>query len=282
MWVVCKYIYFLHFSHLTKIGGYMNKKIVTILGFCLIPVGAILLNGCAPEELMNQENQDTLALDEASDNWVRYGDFYSEYGRCNSMWDVDGDGLVSSHDPDCHLNAGPLRDLSLYDFPIGHNFFPDLTKIPKGGPGVPGGFRDRAQITRWIRFLTEPDGGVAGIIPFGDGVSPEVVPIPAPLMNKIPSGTMHQGNNNNLSIRGLTNYFGADPAFMPLAPAAEAANAPSSSSQFRVPKLFNKLSIREEYQGGQYLTGSQGPSGWTRNTGNPDNSNENSISPGLR
>lgn len=255
----------------------MNKKIVTILGFCLIPVGAIMLNGCAPEELVNQAaEQNDLALDEAtSDNWIMFGGLYSEYGRCNSMWDVDGDGLVSSHDPDCHLNAGPLRDLSLYDFPQGHNFFPDLTKIPKGErPGVPGGFRNRAQITRWLRFLTEPDSSVAGIIPFGDGVNPEVVPVPAPLMNKIPQGTYHQGNNNNVSIRGLTDYFGADPSFMPLAAAAAATGAPSTSAAVKIPGLYNKTSVQYN-RGGQYKGGSIGHSGDRWDLGNPDNSNEN-------
>ncbi len=257
----------------------MNKKIMTVLGFFLIPVGAILLNACGPEGMMNQEeanvNQEELVLDETSDNWSIFGGLYSEYGRCNSMWDVDGDGLVSSHDPDCHINAGPLRDLSLYNFPIGHNFFPDLTRIPRGGPGVPGGFRDRAQMTRWFRFLTEPDGGVAGIIPFGEGVNPDVVPVPAPLAMKIPQGTMHQGNNNNVSIRGLTNYYSADPAFVPIVPrAALAPGAGAAAQEFGVPPIFNKVSNNALLQGLFYKGGSQGAF-HRMDTGNPDNSNEN-------
>ncbi len=257
----------------------MNKKIVTALGFCLIPVGAILLNACGPEG-MNQEevalNQDELALDTASDNWVRFDGFIpSEYGRCNAMWDVDGDGYVSSDDPDCHLNAGPLRDLSLYNFPVGHNFFPDLSKVPAGGPGVPGGFRDRAQMTRWFRFLTEPDGGTAGTILFGEGVNPEVVPVPMPLANKIPQGTAAYGNNNNVSIRGLTNWYGADPAFAPVAPAALAPSPYSAARQLRVPAQYDHTSGPALLNGAYYKGGSQGAF-HRMDTGNPDGNNENS------
>jgi hypothetical protein len=185
----------------------MKKKILIILG--VFPVGAILLSACGPIEGMNDE----LALDQVSDNIFGL----SEYGHCNDAWDNDGNGLVDMHDPNCHINPGPLRDLSLFDFPQGHNFFPDVSKIFPGGPGWNGNFRNPEQMTRWFRFLTEPDGNVAGIDLYSPGVNPEVVPIPAPLPAKILQGTAAQGNNNNLSLRGLHHYY-LDHGFLPPPP----------------------------------------------------------------
>ena len=255
----------------------MNKKIVTILGFLVIPVGAILMNACGPVEEMAGQ-QDELALNqESSDNLLPmyYGiPNLSQYGRCRAFWDTDGDGLAGPEDPDCHINAGPLRDLSLYDFPVGHNFFADATKIPPGGPGTPGGFRNRMQMTRWFRFLTEPDGGVAGMIPFGDGVNPVVVPIAAPLANKINQGTLAQGNNNNLSVRGLTNYYGIEPAFLPgargaIAPAPGLSPAQAAALETVLPPIFRHVSNVSEREGLFYKGGSQGASS-RRDLGNPD------------
>jgi hypothetical protein len=157
-------------------GGYMNKKNVSILlGLIFIPVGALLLNACGPQEQMNSE----LALDEASDNFLVVNGLYSEYGRCNDAWDNDGDGRVDSADPDCHLNVGPIRDLSLANYPIGHNYNPAITDIRPDSPGFMGGFRNRAQITKWFRFLTDSDGYTAGTRALmGPGVNNAVVPIP--------------------------------------------------------------------------------------------------------
>lgn len=176
----------------------MKRRILTLLGVIAVPVGAILLSACGPEGMT-----DEVTLDEASDNWIFLNGEYSEYGSCNNAIDDNGDGLVDGHDPDCHINPGPLRDLSIYDFPQGHNFFPDITKIFPGGPGWPGGFRDPVQITRWFRFLNEPDGNVAGINIYDPGVNPAIVPVPELLPELIRQGTLHQGNNNNPSERSL-------------------------------------------------------------------------------
>lgn len=172
------------------------------MGIAAIPVGALLLNACGPVDGMENE----VALDEASDNWIFWNGAFSEYGGCNDTWDNDGDGLNDNVDPDCHINPGPLRDLSLYNLPIGHNYFPDISKIMPGGPGSPSspnGFRNPEQITRWFRFLTEPDGNVAGTTILGPGVNPEIVPIPAALPTDLRQGTWAQGNNNNISLRSL-------------------------------------------------------------------------------
>ena len=91
--------------------------------------------------------------------------------------------------------------------PQGHNYFPDVAKIVPGGPGSFGGFRDRAQINRWFRFLTEPDGNVAGIDLIAPGVNPAVVPIPAPLPGNVLQGTAAQGNNNDVSLLGLHDLY---------------------------------------------------------------------------
>lgn len=252
----------------------MNKKIVTALGLCLIPVGAILLTACGPEESMLNQ-QDELALDTASDNWRMINNKYSEYGKCLDRWDNDGDGRVDEHDPDCHT-IGPLRDLSLYNYPVGHNFNPDVSKIPANSPGYPGGFRDRAQMVKWFRFLTEPDGYTAGMYLFGPGVNPELVPIPAPLAKKINQGTYHFGNNNNVSVRGLSGYFPGDV----VVPAAAAADAPAAAAaaaqEFKVPAQYGKTSNFGLKQGLQYKGGSQtGKPPWS--TGNPDDSRNNSA-----
>ncbi len=265
----------------------MNKKIVIILGFFLIPVGAILMNACGPVEDMT--GQEELALNETSSNVVLpmyYGiPNLSQYGRCRAFWDTDGDGLAGPEDPDCHINAGPLRDLSLYDFPQGHNFFADAGKIPPGGPGTAGGFRNRMQMTRWFRFLTEPDGGVAGMTPYGAGVNPVVVPIAAPLAKKVNQGTLAEGNNNNLSVRGLTNYYGVDAAFMPgargaLAPAPGMNPAQAAALEVILPPIFRHVSNVTEREGLFYKGGSQGASS-RRDLGNPDGeeSHEN-VPPG--
>lgn len=253
----------------------MNKKIVITLGFFLIPVGAILLNACAPvDETQAQE----LAMSDVSDN-IATPMYYgipnpTQYGHCRTFWDYDGNGWDGPEDPACHINAGPLRDLSLYNFPQGHNFLADQ-KIPPGGPGYGGGFRDRAQMTRWFRFLTEPDGGTAGFSAFGDGVNPLVSPIPAPLLNKVEQGTRAQGNNNNLSVRGLTNYYGIDPLFVPGAAGAEAPSAGkmpayrASALEVKIPDLLNHVSNAEDFQGLSYKGGSQGAF-HPKKLGNPD------------
>lgn len=210
----------------------MNRRIVTILGILSVPVGAVLLNACGPEGMNNSE----LGLDEASDNWASpisaaYGmlpnSLWGEYGHCLDTWDNDGNGLVDMADPNCHIAMGPLRDLSLFDFPEGHNFFPDIANIVPGGPGWGGGFRDREQIARWLRFLTEPDGNVAGIDVYTPGVNPEVVPLPARLPEPILQGTAAQGNNNNLSLRALHAAYMDHEFLPPPAPVVGAAVAPS-------------------------------------------------------
>lgn len=177
----------------------MKRRILTMLGIIAIPVGAILLNSCGPEAVTDSE----VTLDEASDNWIFLDGWFSEYGACNDTLENDGDGLVDSHDPDCHINPGPMRDLSLFDFPQGHNYFPDITMDIPGGPGFDGGFRDIDLITRWFKFLDEPDGDIAGIDVYDPGVNPALVPIPAFADAPIPLGTFHQGNNNNPSVRSL-------------------------------------------------------------------------------
>lgn len=196
----------------------MKKKILIKLGAICIPVGAILLSACGPVEGMDSE----LALKEAnSDNWG----LLSEWGHCLDAWDNDGNGLVDMADPACHINPGPLRDLSLYSFPKGHNFFPDISRMFPGGAGWPGDFRDRDQITRWFRFLTEPDGNVAGIDVYGPGVNAEVVPVPAILPEDIEQGTAAQGNNGIASLRGLHEfYLDHDGIPAPVAPAAPVAS----------------------------------------------------------
>jgi hypothetical protein len=197
----------------------MNTKI--ILGIVLIPVGALLLNACGSVDSIDVDNKDNgLVLDEVSDNWNVVNGIISEYGQCDDGWDNDGDGLIDSYDPDCHIAPGPLADLSLYDFPVGHNFFPDVSKIYPGGPGYPGGFRDWPQMTRWFRFLTDPYGEVEGYDLFDSDVDPTLVPIPAPLEARVNLGTSAQGNNNNLDIYDL-NMFYLEYGFLPgLAPTA--------------------------------------------------------------
>jgi hypothetical protein len=181
----------------------MNKKIKLYCASIIVPMGAIFLNACGPVNDMDND----LALSEASDKWVMLNGYPSEYGRCDDGWDNDGNGLPDSEDLGCHINAGPLRDLSLFGFPEGHNFFPDISKIIPGQPGFPGGFRDRAQITRWFRFLTEPDGNIAATQYALPGVNPDVVPIPSLLPLKIEQGTGAQGNNNNVDLRALHAFY---------------------------------------------------------------------------
>lgn len=254
----------------------MNKKILTLLGTIVVPVGALLLNACGPANEMDKE----LALDQASDNWIMYNGMFSEYGRCNDAQDNDGDGLVDTADFDCHINAGPLRDTSLFNFPQGHNFFPDVSKIVPGGPGFPGGFRDRAQITRWLRFLTEPDGATAGIDLLSPGVNPEVVPTPSLLPMKIPQGTMAQGNNNNVSLRDLHALYLehgqgiVTPAIPPKAVATPADRFNIASSEYIPPFYKTTAGIPGGWPGVFYKGGSQGALQPAR-TGNPDNKGAN-------
>jgi len=172
----------------------MNKKIVFGLGLLLMPMGALLLTACGPaEDIDNAE----IGLDEASDQYMYPQIPFSEYGLCNDGWDNDGNGLSDMADPACHV-LGPVRDLSVYPAPLGNNFAPDISQIPPGGPGVPGGFRDRDQITRWMRFLTGTNGYTAGIDLFNASMDSPAVPVPAPLYPKVLQGTAAQGNNNNI------------------------------------------------------------------------------------
>lgn len=237
----------------------MNRKI--LLGIISIPVGAILLSACGPMNELDGE----LALDQASDAWVMYNGYPSEYGRCNDAIDNDGNGLPDSYDPECHFNAGPLRDLSVFPFPEGHNFLPDVSMIVPGGPGWPGGFRDRAQITRWFRFLTEPDGNTAGTDILSPGVNPEVVPVPALLPVKIPQGTMAQGNNNNVSLRELhALYLEHGMGIVPqtaLAPAPIPPNATTleaTAAEYAQPFYTTTAGYIGGWPGVFYRGGSQG------------------------
>jgi hypothetical protein len=235
----------------------MNKKILIMLGTIVVPVGALLLSACGPTNQMDSE----LALDEATDNWVVYNGQISEYGRCNDAWDNDGDGLTDSYDQDCHLNAGPLRDLSLFNFPQGHNFFPDTSKIIPGGPGSLGGFRNRAQITRWLRFLTEPDGNTAGIDLLSPGVNPEVVPTPALLPAKVHQGTAAQGNNNNVSLRALHALYleHGNGIIPPTAPMAMPANPYAAAAAEYIPPFYKTTAgFVGGWPGVFYKGGSQG------------------------
>lgn len=172
----------------------MNMKLTGLA--LLIPTGAILFTACGPTEDMASSE---LALDQASDQFAFPKIPCSEYGLCNDGWDNDGNGLVDMADPACHL-LGPLRDLSLFPAPIGHNFVPDPRKIPIGGPGYGGGFRDPIQIANWMRFLTDYNGITAGIDLLGAALDSPVVPVPVPLWPKVRLGTAHQGNNNNILL----------------------------------------------------------------------------------
>lgn len=208
-------------SHLVKVGGYMKKKTLAILSMAILP-GAILLNSCGPEA----SSQDVI-LDEASSSWgpmyVYRGGALSEYSYCNDGWDNDGNGLRDAEDPGCHMGPGPLRDTSLYAFPQGHNFFPDITKDIPGGPGYGGEFRDPALITRWLRYLTQIDGGVAGIDLLSPGVNIGLVPFPEPTVTRQEQGTRAQGNNNNLFWPAISDIY-LDNSFMP--PEAGGYNMP--------------------------------------------------------
>jgi len=205
----------------------MNKKKVYGLGLLLMPIGALLLTACG--SVTDVDNAE-LGLAEASDEFV-YGGFpgpWTEYGLCNDGWDNDGNGLADVADPACHV-LGPVRDLSLFPAPLGHNFFPDISVIPGGGPGsLPGGFRDRDQITRWMRFLTDTNGYTAGIDLFGAAMDSPMVPVPVPLFPKVLQGTAAQGNNNNIDgvAIPLNAYIPPVPAIVP-APVAVPAAVPA-------------------------------------------------------
>ena len=173
----------------------MNKKKVYGLGLVLMPIGALFLTACG--SVADRENAD-LKLAEASNNYYGFVGPWTEYGLCNDGWDNDGNGLRDVEDPACHV-LGPVRDLSLFPAPLGHNFAPDISVIPAGSPGsLPGGFRDRDQITRWMRFLTDTNGYTAGIDLFGAAMDSPMVPVPVPLFPKVLQGTAAQGNNNNI------------------------------------------------------------------------------------
>lgn len=238
----------------------MNRKIKLCYGAIIVPMGAILLNACGPIDNMESD----LALTEASDNWIVVNGKLSEYGRCLDGIDNDGNGLVDSQDPDCHINAGPLRDLSLYNFPQGHNFAPDVSKIIPNGPGFPGGFRDRAQITRWFRFLTEPDGNIAATAYALPGVNPDVVPIPSLLPHKIHQGSMAQGNNNNVDLRSLHAFYlehgnGIVNTMVPPKEAATPADKMNMAASEYVPPYYkNAAGFPGGWPGVFYKGGSQG------------------------
>lgn len=228
----------------------MNKKKVYSLGLILTPIGALLLSACG--SVTDVDNAE-LGLAEASDNFV-YGGFpgpWTEYGLCNDGWDNDGNGLRDVEDPACHV-LGPVRDLSLFPAPLGHNFFPDISVIPGGGPGsLPGGFRDHDQITRWMRFLTDTNGITAGIDLFGASIDSPMVPVPVPLFPKVLQGTAAQGNNNNIDgvAIPLNAYLPPPPAVVPapvpVAPAVGCADgvagAPAAAPAVAAPAQGNAL-----------------------------------------
>jgi|SRR5579871_1217487 len=190
----------------------MNRQILGILVVIAIPMGAILFNGCGPVEGMDNE----LALDNVSDNWIGWDGHVSEYGGCYDGFDNNGDGLKDSEDPDCHFYLGPIRDLSLAPYPIGSNFLPDIAKIPVGGPGWNGDFRNPEQISRWLRFLTDLNGEIEGLHFDRPGVDVTLIPLPQPLPARVPQGTFAHGNNNNLNI-GFMHHAFLDHSFLPLA-----------------------------------------------------------------
>jgi len=216
----------------------MKRSIKAIVGLSLIPIGALFFNACAPVE---QSEEASLVLDEASDNYVWLNGRPSEYGHCRNGWDDNGDGLKDEQDFDCHIGR-PINDLSLFSFAQGHNYFPDVSKVPYTGPGFGGGFRDRPQITRWFRFLTEPDGYVAGYELFAPGVNHTVAPVPMPLIPKIPQGTAHQGNNNNVFLYGVN-------------PVAAAPGTPYAPGALGLPPTVDAGG----WPGALYNGGSQGP-----------------------
>jgi hypothetical protein len=197
-----------------KKGGYMNKRLALSLSLSLMPLGILFLGSCGPVDSSTE-----LALDESSDNFVGL----NEYGRCNDAWDNDGNGLVDMSDPACHF-PGPLKDLSVAPPFLGHNFAPDISLIPPGGPGFGGSFRNHEQITRWMRFLTDTYGITAGIDLYGASLDSPAVPLPVPLFPKVLQGTAAQGNNNNINALALP-FLGGGPA--PLAPAPAPAPLPA-------------------------------------------------------
>jgi hypothetical protein len=244
----------------------MKKKIVTILGYCLIPVGAVLLSACAPADM----DQTEANLDTVSDNYSSigygyggfgYGGLYglsyydlpripTEYGRCENAIDDDGDGDIDGADwRDCAVR--PVVDLSIAPAPIGHNFAPIVPGVVETSPGLAGGFRDPAMTTRWNRFKTDMGGVASGHQYIGPGVPP-YNPVPAPTSAKILQGTFHPGNNNNSfpwnviipqvgSVRG--------PEFR------DAASTPV------LPALLDTYADPYVGPGDYYKTGSQGLSG---------------------
>lgn len=178
----------------------MKKKIVTFLGYCLIPIGAVLLSGCGPTNMDSELN-----LAENSDQYVRDITGYPrEIGHCWDGIDNNGNGLTDQEDIfDCqtvgpYANFGPIRDLSLAPQPFSHNFAPVLPGVIPSSPGFAESFRSMPLYVKWLRYLTEIDGNVAGTSVYGPGVNPLVTPVPAPLTNRVPQGTYAIGNNNNV------------------------------------------------------------------------------------
>lgn len=241
-----------------------------------VPVGGIILSACGPEMGADMD------LEQASDNYFPFA--LSEYGHCNDTWDNDGNGWIDMGDPACHINPGPLRDLSVLPYPVGHNFLPVPFADLAVGPGYGGGFRDPVELTRWFRFLTELDGNVAGTDILSPGVNPEIVPIPALLPARINQGTAHPGNNNNVSIRGLHVNF-LDHEFL----AAPGGVIGSDLDARYVPEIITTArGIVGGNPGGFYRArgpfggyGSQGALQPAR-TGNPDNKGGNQApTPGI-
>lgn len=262
----------------------MKKGTLVKLGLVLVPVGALLLNSCGPEAAI--ENTENVALDEASKDWGLGGPAmyayapwvgFTEYAHCNDGWDNDGNGLKDYEDPECHMGVGPLRDLSLYPFPQGHNYYGDISKDLPGSPGYGGSFRDPAMTARWLRFLTELDGSVAGIDLLSPGVNPEIVPFPEPLPFRVNQGTAHQGNNNNLDVAPLHEIYldhdflaapvGASTPLIPAVGVNPDVNAASSMHDFKY--LNTTQTIPGWGPKGFYNGGSQGAIVPAR-TGNPD------------
>lgn len=176
----------------------MKKKIVTILGYCLIPIGAVLLSGCGPANMDSELN-----LAENSDQYMRDLAGIPREVHCWDGISDDGDGLVDQEDFDCRGGGlfgpfGPIRDLSIAPQPFSHNFAPVVPGVIPSSPGFGESFRSMPLYVKWLRYLTEIDGNVAGTSVYGPGVNPLATPVPAPLTNRVPQGTYAIGNNNNV------------------------------------------------------------------------------------
>lgn len=178
----------------------MKKKIVTFLGYCLIPIGAVLLSGCGPANMDSELN-----MAENSDQYFRDITGYPrEFGQCWDGIDNNGNGLTDQEDIfDCatwgpYANFGPLRDLSVAPQPFSHNFAPVVPGVIPTSPGYAGSFRSLPMQTLWNRRNTEIDGFTADGSLYGPGVNPYLNPVPAPLTNRVQLGDNMIGTGNNV------------------------------------------------------------------------------------